>query len=248
MQSNSLAKLNKEGGQEFVNALSFALAFTLKQINVQNGISAMQISLAIPQLLRQFYYLKFDEVVLCFREAARGRWGTNYNRLDLQVITSWLTAYDEQVRTPLVNAQATHEHEQLKSGKNIINQLTTAELVQLGYQPLNDFTRQQVAQEQQQREAELAKVAAMPDDMREVAKELSQRGKAFKVEQARSIDAATKRLGQMNEVGYAQQVRELIPRLSEAQLKQMEDEAWETRNKAALDAISEYRRGQSAAA
>lgn len=228
--------------------MSLALAFTLKQLNVQNGMSAVQIALAIPQLLRQFYYLKFDEVVLCFREAARGRWGKNYNRVDLQIVTDWLAAYDEEVRTPLVLAQATHEHEQLKSGKAVSNPLNVADLVALGYVPLNDFTKQQAQAEQQQREAERAALAPMPAEVKAAGEQLAQQGRTFKVERAKAIDSATPHLGQMNEAGYTRRIREEIPRMSEAQLKQMEDNAWETRNKEALDAIAEFRRNQAAAA
>lgn len=55
-------------------------------------------------ILERFYFLRMDEIKLCFKNAKAGDYGELYNRLDGAVVMGWLNKYDDQRTAVVVKA------------------------------------------------------------------------------------------------------------------------------------------------
>ena len=70
----------------------------------------VQVALTADLIIDRFYYLKLEEIKLCFRNAMAS--GKIYDRLDGNIILGWLNEYDAQ-RDEIVSSLSINEaHEQ----------------------------------------------------------------------------------------------------------------------------------------
>lgn len=69
--------------------------------NVTVKMNPAQIAETAEIIVEKFYFMRLDEIKLCFRMAKAGDYGELYNRLDGSVIIGWLKQYDAQ-RTEVV--------------------------------------------------------------------------------------------------------------------------------------------------
>ena len=51
-------------------------------------------------IIEDFWYLRIEDIRLCFRRAKNGLYGNVYERLDSNTIYSWLNRYDAEEKTP----------------------------------------------------------------------------------------------------------------------------------------------------
>lgn len=101
----SLARIKKEKGEEAsVRIVSEFIMAANDFFNVSVKMNPTQVSITSEMIIEKYYYLRVDEIKLCFRKAMFGEYGEIYNRIDGSVIFSWLQKYDES-RTAVV-AQA----------------------------------------------------------------------------------------------------------------------------------------------
>ena len=78
---------------------------------VPEKMSQRQIGLTVDLILEDYYFLKPEDIRLCFRNAMKGYYGRVYNRIDGQIILSWLKQYsDERLETA-------EQHSQAEAGK-----------------------------------------------------------------------------------------------------------------------------------
>jgi len=91
--------------------------------NVTVKMSPGQISETAEIVLEKFYFMRLDEIKLCFRRAKAGDYGELYNRLDGSVIIGWLKQYDAQRTDVVVKA-----NKQL-AASNIYDELAHPQLI-----------------------------------------------------------------------------------------------------------------------
>jgi hypothetical protein len=72
--------------------------------NVTVKMNPAQIAETAEIILEKFYFMRLDEIKLCFRRAKAGDYGELYNRLDGSVIIGWLNLYDRQRSEVVVKA------------------------------------------------------------------------------------------------------------------------------------------------
>lgn len=78
--------------------------------NVGKTMNDVQVALTADLIIDRFYYLKLEEIKLCFRNAMAS--GKIYDRLDGNIILGWLNEYDAQ-RDEIVSSLSINEaHEQ----------------------------------------------------------------------------------------------------------------------------------------
>lgn len=78
--------------------------------NVGKTMNDVQVALTADLIIDRFYYLKLEEIKLCFRNAMAS--GKIYDRLDGNIILGWLNEYDVQ-RDEIVSSLSINEaHEQ----------------------------------------------------------------------------------------------------------------------------------------
>lgn len=79
--------------------------------NVGKTMNDVQVALTADLIIDRFYYLKLEEIKLCFRNAMAS--GKIYDRLDGNIILGWLNEYDAQ-RDEIVSSLSINEaHEQI---------------------------------------------------------------------------------------------------------------------------------------
>lgn len=62
---------------------------------INSYMNAFQISTTVDLIIEKFYYLKLEDLKLCFKKAMMGEYGKMYNHIDGQIILNWVTKYDK---------------------------------------------------------------------------------------------------------------------------------------------------------
>lgn len=61
--------------------------------NLQQPMNAQQLMLTAELIMEEYYYLRIEELRMCFRMAMKGEFGPVYNRIDGQVFFEWIVKY-----------------------------------------------------------------------------------------------------------------------------------------------------------
>jgi hypothetical protein len=61
--------------------------------NLQQPMNAQQLLLTAELIMEEYYYLRIEELRVCFRMAMKGEFGPVYNRIDGQVFFEWIIKY-----------------------------------------------------------------------------------------------------------------------------------------------------------
>ncbi len=56
-------------------------------------MNAQQLMLTAELIMEEYYYLRIEELRMCFRMAMKGEFGPVYNRIDGQVFFEWIVKY-----------------------------------------------------------------------------------------------------------------------------------------------------------
>lgn len=86
---------------------------TVRFFSLREAMDEMQIATTADLILEDYFFLKLDDLKLCFRNAMKGYYGRIYNRMDGQTILLWLRQYTEE-RHAAAEAEALSEHARRK--------------------------------------------------------------------------------------------------------------------------------------
>jgi hypothetical protein len=94
-QSSSLVSIKlQENGENIAKAFLVVIITDLaNSFNVVRPMSAQQIAFTVQSVLKDFYYLKIDELKLCFENAKKGKYAKIYDRLDTALIYEFIDSY-----------------------------------------------------------------------------------------------------------------------------------------------------------
>lgn len=82
--------------QDCTDALLLIIVWLGEQINVP-GMSEAQMRTMAVDILSAYGTFRLEDVLICFRTALRGGYGTIYNRLDMAVLHEWLGKYKAEL-------------------------------------------------------------------------------------------------------------------------------------------------------
>jgi hypothetical protein len=92
--SPTFAELRKNKSQQATIAVMVAMMDSCQQyFNLQQPMNAQQLALTAELMLEDYYYLRVDELQVCFRMAMKGEFGPVYNRIDGQVFFEWIKKF-----------------------------------------------------------------------------------------------------------------------------------------------------------
>ena len=92
--SPTLAEIRKSKNQQATVNIMVAMMDTCQQyFNLQQPMNAQQLALTAELMLEDYYYLRVDELQVCFRMAMKGEFGPLYNRIDGQVFFEWIRKF-----------------------------------------------------------------------------------------------------------------------------------------------------------
>jgi hypothetical protein len=82
-----------KGQQAAINVMVAMMDSCQQYFNLQQPMNAQQLSLTAELILEDYYYLRVEELQICFRMAMKGEFGPLYNRIDGQVFFEWIKKY-----------------------------------------------------------------------------------------------------------------------------------------------------------
>lgn len=92
--SPTLAEIRKDKSQQATVNIMVAMMDACQQyFNLQQPMHAQQLALTAELILEDYYYLRVDELQVCFRMAMKGEFGPLYNRIDGQVFFEWIKKF-----------------------------------------------------------------------------------------------------------------------------------------------------------
>ena len=92
--SPMLVQIKNEKGQQAAIGVLVAMMDSCQQyFNLQQPMQPMQLALTAELIMEDYYYLRVEELQLCFRMAMKGEFGPLYNRIDGQVFFEWIKKY-----------------------------------------------------------------------------------------------------------------------------------------------------------
>jgi hypothetical protein len=92
--SPALSELKKNKGEQTALGVLVAMMDECQQyFNLQQPMNAQQLMLTAELIMEEYYYLRIEELRMCFRMAMKGEFGPVYNRIDGQVFFEWIIKY-----------------------------------------------------------------------------------------------------------------------------------------------------------
>jgi hypothetical protein len=92
--SPTLAEIRKDKNQQAtVNIMVAMMDMCQQYFNLQQPMNAQQLALTAELMLEDYYYLRVDELQVCFRMAMKGEFGPVYNRIDGQIFFEWIRKF-----------------------------------------------------------------------------------------------------------------------------------------------------------
>lgn len=82
-----------KGQQAAINVMVAMMDACQQYFNLQQPMNAQQLSLTAELIMEDYYYLRVEELQICFRMAMKGEFGPLYNRIDGQVFFEWIKKY-----------------------------------------------------------------------------------------------------------------------------------------------------------
>lgn len=108
----TLGKVERKAGYNKARAaVIILLGEVLRYFNVTETMNDTQVAATTDFILEDYYFLQLDDLKLCFRNAMKGYYGRVYNRIDGQIILSWLKQYSDE------RLEASEQRSQAESGK-----------------------------------------------------------------------------------------------------------------------------------
>lgn len=90
----TLGRFSRETNETKARALvSYMITDLLESFNIGKNMSDYQIAKAADLIIEMYYYLKIDDFKLCFNNVIKGKYGSVYDRIDVQTILSWIARY-----------------------------------------------------------------------------------------------------------------------------------------------------------
>ncbi len=112
-----LSLLRKNDETSLVKALIVLIGITQEALNVPR-MAPMQMVDAARMMIKVYWYLKPEEVSYAFERGRSGAYGTVYNRLDLEILQSWLHKYDLTERQNMCDQMRSSDAEKLEADRH----------------------------------------------------------------------------------------------------------------------------------
>lgn len=85
--------------------VSLMIELLASSLNAANTLNDTQVDECTLLIIEKYWMLRPEEILLVFKKAKLGEYGTDYNRLDIMTICKWLNRYIDEERTPFFERQ-----------------------------------------------------------------------------------------------------------------------------------------------
>jgi hypothetical protein len=128
-ESKSLSVIKKESGIMSQLFVELSIKATMAMIRAGKQINDDALPQIASMVLESYYWYKPEDVQLCLKMGASGRFGKNYDVFDVQTILQWFAAYDD-IRTEEVRTLKNHAIDgSLNTIRQVLEHPQVAEIV-----------------------------------------------------------------------------------------------------------------------
>ena len=99
-QENQISKLRVTEPDTLELLISLMIESVASSLNSKNTMDAYQIDECCLLLIEKYWMLRPEEILLVFKNAKLGQYGTDFNRIDILTISGWIDKYINFERTP----------------------------------------------------------------------------------------------------------------------------------------------------
>lgn len=113
----SIRKRKEKNEEELVEDIMLLLIWLKKQLNINNNISPEQIKSLAVELVeeKELMSITVDELAVIFKNGKNGNYGSDFHRLDAQIIYGWIRKYIKE-RNQRQKKGRENNHLALKAG------------------------------------------------------------------------------------------------------------------------------------
>lgn len=97
-QEHQVSYLKKHNEMDLELAISSMLEMVSQQFNVKEPLNDDQLLDCTLTIIDEFWMLRPEEILYCFKRAKTGAYGPVYNKLDTMTIITWLRIYYDEER------------------------------------------------------------------------------------------------------------------------------------------------------
>jgi hypothetical protein len=170
--SPTLAEIRKDKNQQAtVNIMVAMMDMCQQYFNLQQPMNAQQLALTAELMLEDYYYLRVDELQVCFRMAMKGEFGPVYNRIDGQIFFEWIRKFmtKRQAISERINLdkQSTNNIYEMFQNHQVIEAIQqTADKLKIEEAPARESKRSEVSVFEQLLMAEYDALPIWDDNVR----------------------------------------------------------------------------------
>lgn len=112
--------LSKSEGEMIAVGLVSKLILELS-VFFNTTFNADGVKMIAQMIVRQYWYMKFEEVVLIFRDAIAGKYGKVYGQLSFAQIMEWIEKHEQNRNEHFENEHSESKHLDTSSRLNFVN-------------------------------------------------------------------------------------------------------------------------------
>ena len=125
-----ISTISRTHGVEVLNKSIMALIVMVREnISVGKTMNENQIRFAGSAIAEKFWYLKLEDVALCFRRGILGEYGKLYDRLDVQILCDWIQQYEQERNNECAKLQRDNGQEYSRNVYDVIGSEKMKELL-----------------------------------------------------------------------------------------------------------------------
>jgi hypothetical protein len=111
VKANKIATLRKLDRNETKLKIAMLISRCCAMINIDKNMNADQINFAAEHFVQHHWKYSLEDIQLCLDRGVAGIYGTIYNRMDLSILNTWVSNF-EQERDTHITALRTEEQQQ----------------------------------------------------------------------------------------------------------------------------------------
>jgi hypothetical protein len=98
-----LIQVSAQEKEAVIEQLIILNVWLMTQLNLTQALTANQNEMIALTILDRFSSLSIEEVMICYKEAVAGKYGKIFNRIDVAVVSEWLSSFVQQKQNRLAD-------------------------------------------------------------------------------------------------------------------------------------------------
>lgn len=111
-QPHQISSLRIHSRESLENLILILIQQAAESLNVKGTLSNAMLYECTQMIINDYWHLRPEEIMYCFRRGKTGAYGKDYNRLDTATIMGWLHEYDTGERLSILETERIRQQKQ----------------------------------------------------------------------------------------------------------------------------------------